>query len=203
MWAHWQHKVGQHRQLKQGRDTAWRDRNHKPLGHGATAHEPHPNPELSGGIGVAALVAASWRDATVLMGVVMEDAQWARLRADENYLLRRGAWYRVAEVQADAVVVETSRKRISVPLAAVEVVGGRPRRWTVMVRPRDAIRIPKGWGDVYAVCPSCRHRVPPIVGAAKMRCPRCAGVFPIDWEQAPPSARTTPRPGEVWRPRDG
>lgn len=102
---------------------------------------------------------------------------WARPHQDQNLTLRRGAWYRVVRLLQREVVLEVNRHVVVVPRRFVEIVPSRPLRWAIVPRPRDALRIPPHWGTCYAVCPSCRQRVPAQGGAASMRCPRCSGLF--------------------------
>jgi hypothetical protein len=112
-----------------------------------------------------------------------EAPRWGRLRADVRYPLRRGAWYRITEVTSAEVVVEVNRRMLPVPRPLVELADAPPRRWTVVERPADAVRMPEGWGDRYLVCPSCRHRSPLHGRPQSMRCPRCYGLFPIAWDE--------------------
>ena len=39
----------------------------------------------------------------------MSEVQWARLAEDGNYGVRRGAWYRVAELTPSDAVVDVNR----------------------------------------------------------------------------------------------
>src|SRR5256886_14928960 len=65
---------------------------------------------------------------------------WARLQADLNCKLRRGAWYRVRELGPLEAVVEVKGKALAVPCAFLKVVEEPPRRWTIVPRPHDAVR---------------------------------------------------------------
>src|SRR5881397_559044 len=76
---------------------------------------------------------------------------WARLQADLNCKLRRGAWYRVRELGPLEAVVEVKGKALPVPCAFLKVVEVPPRRWTIVPRPHDAVRYPASWGTRYAV----------------------------------------------------
>ena len=49
----------------------------------------------------------------------MSEVQWARLAEDGNYGVRRGAWYRVAELTPSDAVVDVNRKPVSLPLRDV------------------------------------------------------------------------------------
>ena len=109
--------------------------------------------------------------------------QWARPRADVNRGLRRGAWYRVIALTPNEVVLDVNRNVRIVPREGVEIVAAPPRRWSVVARPPDAVRVPDDWGDWYALCPTCRNRTPIKGHFDTLRCPRCEGVFQIAWEE--------------------
>src|SRR6266480_3333665 len=94
---------------------------------------------------------------------------WARLQADLNVRLRRGAWYRITRLD---------------PLQAVlEVIERPPRRWTVVPRPDDAVHLPRGCDDRYAVCPSCRERQALAGRPRRMTCRRCGENFEVAWSE--------------------
>src|SRR2546428_4347278 len=103
---------------------------------------------------------------------------WARLQADLNCKLRRGAWYRVRELGPLEAVVEVKGKALPVPRAFLKVVEVPPRRWTIVPRPHDAVRYPASWGSRYPGSPSCTKR--PQLGdlPERMAAPRCPGAFP-------------------------
>jgi hypothetical protein len=82
----------------------------------------------------------------------MTGIQWARLSADVDCSLRRGAWYRVRAVGGLESTVEVGRKPQSVPSYLLQIVTAPPRRWTVVPRPDSAVRMPREWKQ-YAVCP--------------------------------------------------
>lgn len=113
----------------------------------------------------------------------MTTLHWARLTAEGPYPLRRGAWYRVTKVAEGEVILDVNRTPISVPRAVIEMVGTPPPQWTVVPRPRNAVRLPASWGDRYAVCPSCRNRSPLQGAPDTMRCSRCNGLFPVAWNE--------------------
>jgi len=108
---------------------------------------------------------------------------WARLRVEADVGLRRGAWYRVTRFTPSEVFLDIQRSPIGVPRRLVEVVLGRPLRWSVVPRPRDASKLPPQLGAPYAVCPVCRTRAPLEGRPGKMACPRCQGVFAVAWEE--------------------
>src|SRR2546430_9177345 len=114
----------------------------------------------------------------------MAGMQWARLQANLNIRLRRGAWYRIRQVGPLQAVLEVRGQPLQVPSAFLQIVETPPRRWTVVPRPDDAVRVPPSWGDHYAVCPSCRERQPLEGRPAAMHCNRCRGNFDIDWRES-------------------
>lgn len=115
----------------------------------------------------------------------MTGIQWARLQADVDCSLRRGAWYRVRAVGSLEATVEVGRNAQLVPSFLLQIVTAPPRRWTVVPRPAGAIRMPREWKQ-YGVCPSCRERaaLPPRGKARPLTCERCRGAFEIDWGEA-------------------
>jgi hypothetical protein len=113
----------------------------------------------------------------------MAGMQWARLQADLNLRLRRGAWYRITQLGALQTVVEVSGRSVPVPSAFLQIVETPPRRWTVVPRPSDAVRLPRSWGDCYAVCPKCRERQAIDGHPKRMQCARCKGRFDVGWNE--------------------
>jgi hypothetical protein len=112
-----------------------------------------------------------------------EAPQWARVRTDVNCHVRRGAWYEVVRLTAEEAVLNVSPERIlSVNRASVQIVPVRPRRWSIVPRPRDAVDLPLSWGSRYAVCPSCSTRRALTGQPAELACPKCGGVFAVAWD---------------------
>jgi hypothetical protein len=107
---------------------------------------------------------------------------WARLQADLNCNLRRGAWYRLIKVQGLAAVVDVNRKPVPVVRAFLQLSNTPPRRWTVVPRPSSVPRSVE-IGAFYAVCPSCRDRVPLRGHPTRMLCGRCSVDFAVDWDE--------------------
>src|SRR5438309_11763679 len=60
------------------------------------------------------------------------EPQWARLLHDANHGLRRGAWYRVAELTSDGAVLDVNRKRVSLPRTSLGLRSVLPQAWTVV-----------------------------------------------------------------------
>jgi|SRR3990172_6469865 len=110
-------------------------------------------------------------------------AQWARLEADIESPLRRGAWYPVTRLSASEVVVEVNRRPTVVPRKHMAVNALPPTAWTVVPRPQSAARMPASWGATYAVCPNCRERSPLSNHPAHLRCHKCNGYFPVAWNE--------------------
>lgn len=109
--------------------------------------------------------------------------QWARLQTDLNIAVRRGAWYRIRRLGPLQAVIEVRGQPVEVPSPFLLVSETPPRTWTVVPRPRDAVRVPPSWGDRYAVCPSCNERQG-IPGRPRgMTCRRCHGDFTIAWRE--------------------
>ncbi len=113
-----------------------------------------------------------------------EVQQWARVRAEINCHVRRGAWYPVIRLTSVDAVLEVNQRHLSVPREYVEILPVRPRLWSVVERPRDAVDLPLSWGSRYAVCPHCSARAPLGRPSLRMRCVRCDGVFEIVWSDS-------------------
>jgi len=105
--------------------------------------------------------------------------QWARLRSDYDVPLRRGAWYRVLSVSQFEVVVDVNQKAVLVARPYVDISSVRPSRWTIVDRSTTPLH-PPALDARYAVCPSCRERVPVAGDLRSLRCRRCQGEFPIE-----------------------
>src|ERR1051325_1808397 len=92
----------------------------------------------------------------------MTDVRWARLETDGNFPLRRGAWYRVADLSSSEAMLDVNlqhvpvareyrvahlspseamldvnRQHVPVPRASVKIVTAPPQYWTVVPRPPD------------------------------------------------------------------
>ncbi|HZI22282.1 MAG TPA: hypothetical protein VFD76_07180 [Gemmatimonadales bacterium] len=108
---------------------------------------------------------------------------WARLRVEVDCGLRRGAWYRVTRFTPSELFLDVQRYPMPVPRRFLEVMMGRPLRWSVVSRPPDPSKLPADLGAPYAVCPVCRARAPLRGRPAKMACPRCQGMFAVAWDE--------------------
>jgi hypothetical protein len=106
---------------------------------------------------------------------------WARLRAESDYPLRRGAWYHVKKLGPREAIVDVVGERVGIPRADLEIMSQPPRRWSVVPRPKNPSRFP-GVSE-YGVCPNCRERVPLPERLSVLRCTRCNGAFDVAWEE--------------------
>lgn len=106
--------------------------------------------------------------------------RWARLRVDLDLALRRGAWYPIEDVGPLEAFLRVNQIPRSVPRAFLQIVEAPPRRWTVVTRPRHAVRLPESWKR-YAVCPSCQSRTAIPRRVPNLECPRCRGTFEVAW----------------------
>jgi hypothetical protein len=108
---------------------------------------------------------------------------FARLQADVDTKLRRGAWYRVLQVGDLEAVIEVNRKPVRVLKAVLEIQQRPPLRWTVVPKPAGSKSGDAELGPTYGVCPNCRTRAPLKPRATEMDCPRCKGSFVVAWEE--------------------
>lgn len=111
-----------------------------------------------------------------------EAPQWARVRGDGNFHIRRGAWYQVVRLTPETAVLDVNRQPITIARSAVQIVPVHPERWSVVPRPPDAVNLPLSWGSKYAVCPGCSQRAPLKGQWTELVCTRCHGVFPVAWD---------------------
>jgi len=84
--------------------------------------------------------------------------QWARLKADVQCALRKGAWYRILKLTSTEVVLDVRGKPLSVPRGQLQLSSEPALRWSVVPSPKHTARFPATWGASYAVCPNCRDR---------------------------------------------
>lgn len=117
----------------------------------------------------------------------MTQPLYARLRENVNLRLRRGAWYRVIQLQGMEAVLEVNKRPRKVLQALLEIVKRPPPRWTVVSQPLEgARRTPARLGDQYGVCPSCGERAALSGRVRKLRCPYCKWEFPVAWDEPYP-----------------
>jgi len=108
---------------------------------------------------------------------------FARLQADVDLKIRRGAWYRVLELGDLEAVLEVNKRPMTVLRAWLEIQQRPPLRWTVVPRPRSR-KAPTELGVEYGVCPSCRSRAPLPKRARELQCPRCKQEFAVNWGES-------------------
>lgn len=114
-----------------------------------------------------------------------EAPRWAQIKGDINSRVRRGAWYRVVRLTTELAVLEVAERSVSVPRDLLHIALVRPRRWSVVRRPYDAVDVPRNWGSRYGVCPSCQHRMPLDYDQAEALCDRCGTAGAIAWRETP------------------
>ena len=90
---------------------------------------------------------------------------WAIARPFSRPAPRAGAWYPiVGHAGTDRVVLEIRGRKVAIMRKLLEVRSERPRRFTVVYRPKHepnpAAGTPGDLGKQYAVCPSCNARLP-------------------------------------------
>ena len=105
---------------------------------------------------------------------------FARLQADVDLKIRRGAWYRVLDLGDLEAVIEVNKRPMSVLRAWLEIQQRPPLRWTVVPRPPGR-KAPAELGVQYGVCPSCRSRAPLPKRSQELQCPRCKQEFAVNW----------------------
>ena len=108
---------------------------------------------------------------------------WARVKDDNAYRLRRGAWYAVSAIVNGEVLIRVRKTWVRVPWAAVELSDTPPTRWSVVPRPANAVMLPETWGPNYGVCPRCHYRASLHRAPQTMRCPQCVGLFAVAWDE--------------------
>jgi hypothetical protein len=111
---------------------------------------------------------------------------FARLQADVPLKLRRGAWYRVLELDDLQAVIDVNHRKVGVLRAWLEIQQRPPQRWSVVTAPEEAPRkTPPHLRGTYGVCPNCRARAP--LDTKKMvrslECARCRKEFEVNWTE--------------------
>lgn len=116
---------------------------------------------------------------------------FARLEAEVDLKLRRGAWYRVVELDDLQAVLDVNHRKVSVLRAWLEIQRRPPQRWSVVTRPPGGRHAPT-LGMRYIVCPGCRGRapLPKRVSADVLECGRCRQEFEVDWAEVTTVTRT-------------
>lgn len=114
------------------------------------------------------------------------ELKWARLQADVQCGLRRGAWYQVISLTPHNAVISVNAKPLPMPRTLLEIHAGPPRRWTVLRHPMHSPKVPSRLRYGYAVCPECHHRtaLPKRKRTLdRMRCAWCSEVSEIAWDE--------------------
>lgn len=109
---------------------------------------------------------------------------FARVQDDVPLKLRRGAWYRVLELNDLQAVIEVNRRRIGVLRAWLEIRQHPPQRWSVVEGAKDNRKAPPHLRGTYGVCPNCRARAPLPKRAKAHQCAKCRGEFEVNWAEA-------------------
>jgi hypothetical protein len=109
---------------------------------------------------------------------------FARLEAEVELNLRRGAWYRVVELDDLQAILDVNHRKVSVLRAWLEIQRRPPQRWSVVTRSAGGRHAP-ALGMRYIVCPGCRGRapLPKRVSAGVLECRRCRQEFEVDWDE--------------------
>jgi len=107
---------------------------------------------------------------------------FARLQADVDLKIRRGAWYRVLDLGDLEAIIEVNKRPVTVLRAMLEIQKRPPLRWTVVPHPKQSRR--PNLGVEYGVCPSCRTRAPLPNRAKELTCPRCKQEYEVNWGEA-------------------
>jgi Zn finger protein HypA/HybF involved in hydrogenase expression len=108
---------------------------------------------------------------------------FARIQDDVPLKLRKGAWYRIVELNDLQAVIEVNRRKVSVLRAWLEIRDRPPQRWAV-VEGKDNQKAPPPLRGLYGVCPNCRARTPLPKKARTHQCKKCGNEFEIDWAEA-------------------
>ena len=106
---------------------------------------------------------------------------FARLQADVDLKIRRGAWYKVLDMSDLEAIIEVNKRPVKVLRAMLEIQQRPPLRWTVV--PHNGRRAAV-LGVEYGVCPSCRTRAKLPKGAKELQCPRCKQEFGVNWGES-------------------
>jgi hypothetical protein len=113
----------------------------------------------------------------------MPSSLFARLQADVDVKIRRGAWYRVLDLGDLDAVIEVNKRPMTVLRAMLQIQQRPPLRWTVVPQPTGGRR-KAVLGVEYGVCPSCRTRAPLPKKARELKCPRCKQEYEVNWGEA-------------------
>ena len=107
---------------------------------------------------------------------------FARVQDDVPLKLRKGAWYRVLELNDLQAVLEVNRRRVAVLRAWLEIRNRPPERWSVVQGSKENQKAPPPLRGIYGVCPNCHARTPLPKRARAHQCKKCGQEFQVDWE---------------------
>ena len=108
---------------------------------------------------------------------------FARVQDEVPLKLRRGAWYRVLELNDLQAVIEVNHRRVGVLRAWLDIQRRPPQRWSVVEGVKDNRRAPPQLRGTYGVCPNCRARAPLPKRAKAHECVKCRKEFEINWPE--------------------
>jgi hypothetical protein len=106
---------------------------------------------------------------------------FARLQADVPLKLRRGAWYRVVDMNDLQATIDVNHRRVGVLRAWLEIRERPPQYWSVVTKSAEDKRVPPHLRGTYGVCPGCRARAPLPKRARTLTCTRCREEFEVKW----------------------
>lgn len=109
---------------------------------------------------------------------------FARIHDDVPLKLRKGAWYRVHELNDLQAVIEVNHRKVGVLRAWLEIRTRPPERWSVVEGAKENAKAPPPLRGTYGVCPNCRARTPLGKKARSQQCKKCGREFEIDWAEA-------------------
>jgi ribosomal protein S27AE len=111
----------------------------------------------------------------------MAQQRYARLRADIDTKVRRGAWYKVLATDGLNVTLQVHKRSVTLLKALVEVVDRPPPKWTVVETPaKGRAKL----GERYGVCPSCGERTPLAKKVKRLQCTNCKWEFEVAWGES-------------------
>ncbi len=110
---------------------------------------------------------------------------FARLQADVPLKLRKGAWYRVLELNDLQAVIDVNHRKVGVLRAWLEIQQRPPQYWSIVQGSVENKKAPPHLRGKYAVCPNCRARapLPKKTTVRTLACGRCRQEFEINWTE--------------------
>lgn len=109
---------------------------------------------------------------------------FARVQDDVPLKLRKGAWYRVVELNDLQAVIEVNHRKVGVLRAWLEIRNRPPQRWSVVEGSKENAKAPPPLRGTYGVCPNCRARIPLPKRQPSQQCKKCGQEFEIGWAEA-------------------